>query len=112
MQIEIMKKGKQIKMKKAYIIFFFLSLFGCSFVAAPNSQNMLKKEERFQGRVKIGMTTEEVKENWGTPDKIIKKQGKDFDEIWIYIPHWKFKNYLYFRDGALIRGEPNPEDLV
>ncbi len=94
------------------MIFFIASLLGCSFISASNSQNMLNKEERFQGRIKMGMNREQVRSNWGEPDKIIKKQGKDFDEIWIYIPHWKFKNYLYFKNGVLIRGDPNPEDLV
>lgn len=96
---------------KTYLILFLLCLLGCNSI--PNSsQNAQIKEERFQGKVKIGMSREQVKENWGTPDQIIEKQGKDFDEIWIYIPHWKFKNYLYFRDGILVRGDPNPEDLI
>ncbi len=92
------------------ILLFFL--WGCSHTSAPGSPSSLIKEERFQGKVKMGMTREQVQENWGTPDKIIKKQGKDYDEIWIYIPNWKFKNYLYFRDGVLIRGDPDPENLV
>ena len=99
-------------MQKTYIIFFLLFLSGCSFVSTSSSQNVLNKGERFQGRIKMGMTREQVRANWGEPDKIIKKQEKDFDEIWIYIPNWKFKNYLYFRDGVLIRGNPNPEDLI
>ncbi len=99
-------------MQKIYIIFFLLFLLGCTFVSASSSQNVSNKAERFQGRIKMGMTREQVRANWGDSDKIIKRQGKCYAEIWIYIPHWKFKNYLYFRDGILIRGDPNPEDLV
>ncbi len=97
---------------KIYIILLLFPLLGCSLVSASSPQNVLDKEERFQGRVKIGMSVEQVRATWGKPDKIIKKHGKDFDEIWIYIPHWKFKNYLYFRDGILVRGDPNPENLI
>ena len=96
---------------KTCLILFVLCLLGCNSIPA-NSQDTQINEERFQGKVKIGMTREQVKENWGTPDQIIKKQGKDFDEIWIYIPHWKFKNYLYFENGVLIKGDPDPEDLI
>lgn len=98
-------------MRKVCIILLLFSLLGCSLVSASSPQNVDKKE-RFQGKVKMGMTREQVRATWGEPDKIIKKYGKDFDEIWIYIPHWKFKNYLYFRDGVLVRGDPNPEDLI
>jgi len=90
-----------------------LFALGCSVVQASGSQSVLsKKGERFQGKIKLGMTREQVRECWGTPDKIVQKQGEDFDEIWIYVPHWKFKNYLYFQQGILIRGNPNPEDVV
>ena len=99
-------------MKKIYIIFVVLLLIGCSSAIVSSSQTMINKEERFQGRVKLGMTQDQVRASWGEPDKVIKKRGKDFDEIWIYVPNWKFKNYLYFKDGVLIRGDPNPEDLV
>jgi hypothetical protein len=69
-------------------------------------------QEKCESKVRIGMTKTEVKSNWGEPDNIICETGKDYDEIWIYIPHWKFKNYLYFKDGILIKGNPNPEDLI
>lgn len=98
-------------MKKVCLILLLSSLLGCS-LASASSPYVLDKEERFQGKVKMGMTREQVRATWGEPNKIIKKQGKDFDEIWIYVPHWKFKNYLYFRDGILVRGDPNPEDLI
>lgn len=104
------KKSK--KMKITYIILFTLSFLGCSLSSTDYSHNVSIKQERFQGKVKIGMNQDQVKENWGTPDKIIKKDGKDFDEIWIYIPNWKFKNYLYFKNGILVRGDPNPEELI
>lgn len=93
------------------IILVVFSVAGCIFVPKSNSQDVVQGE-RFQWKVKVGMTTEQVRENWGKPDKIIKKQGKDYDEIWIYIPNWKFKNYLYFRKGILIKGDPEPENLV
>ncbi len=99
-------------MKKMCMIFLLFFLLGCGSVSASNPQNLSEKQERFQGRVKMGMTKEQVRATWGEPDKIIKKHGKDFDEIWVYVPHWKFKNYLYFRDGILVRGDPNPENLI
>lgn len=102
------------RMKSMYIVCIILVIFsaaGCIFVPKSNSQNVVQ-EERFQGEVKIGMTKEQIRENWGEPDKIIKRQEKDYDEIWIYIPNWKFKNYLYFRKGILIKGDPDPENLV
>ncbi|MBM3251719.1 MAG: DUF1090 domain-containing protein [Candidatus Omnitrophica bacterium] len=102
-------------MKKICIIFSFLFLLGCGITSSSTSQHMQNRgirQEEVKERIRIGMTQQEVKEAWGDPDKIIKKQGKDFDEIWIYIPNWKFKNYLYFKDRILIRGEPDPESLV
>lgn len=101
-----------MSMNKKYIIFLLSLLLGCSSVSASNLQNVQEKQERFQGRIKMGMTKEQVIASWGEPDKIIKKHGEDFDEIWVYVPHWKFKNYLYFRDGILVRGDPNPENLI
>ncbi len=92
------------------IVLFILS--GCSFCSSQSSHQSLAREERFYGKVKLGMTKEQVVEKWGEPAKIIKKRGKDYDEIWVFIPHWKFRNYLYFKDGVLIRGDPNPETLV
>lgn len=100
-----------MKSKSIYIVFMFF-LLGCGPIPVISSQSFLGKEERFQKRIRIGMTMEQVKTNWGVPDKIIRKQSQDFDEIWIYIPHWKFKNYLYFKDDVLIRGNPNPENLI
>lgn len=107
-----MKEGGEMGMKGIYLAVFVLSLIGCGHVPVASSESGLIKEGRFQGKLKIGMTREQVKAGWGMPDKIINKQGRDFDEIWIYVPHWKFKNYLYFKDGILIRGNPNPENLV
>jgi hypothetical protein len=91
-----------------------LSLYGCGGTVPPyeptkSSSQHFKNEDQ----IKIGMTQAQVVEKWGKPRKITKiKNGKEFDEIWIYVPNWKFKNYLYFKDGILIRGDPNPEDLV
>jgi len=94
------------------ILLSVIVLFGCVYVSKADQYGSNVQDNGFQGKVKIGMTQEQVVEQWGEPDKIIKKQKKDYDEIWIYIPHWKFKNYLYFKNGVLIRGDPNPEDLV
>jgi len=103
-------------MKRICLIFSFLFLFGCVSVLPSTSQQIpndnILQDKVAKGKIKIGMTNQEVRETWGNPDKIIKKQGKDFDEIWIYIPNWKFKNYLYFKDGVLIGGDPDPESLV
>jgi len=96
-------------MKKLYIIFLVFLLSGCVFVPRPDSQDLGMQHSRFQGKLRLGMTREQVKKNWGEPDKIIKKSGENFNEIWIYIPHWKLKNYLYFKDGILVDGLRNNE---
>ena|SRR3990172_11947398 len=103
---------KPINMKKLFIYFFLFVFAGCIYVPRTNQDDAITQGNKFKGKVEIGMTQQQVAEQWGEPDRILKKQGKDFDEIWIYIPHWKFKNFLYFRNGVLIRGDPNPEDLI
>jgi len=92
------------------VTILILSGSGCS--SASYSSTSSVQEQRFFNKIKIGMTCEQVRENWGTPDKIINKLAADFDEIWVYVPHWKFKNYLYFKKGILIKGNPNPESLI
>ena len=91
-------------MKKIFILLSVIVLSGCVYVPRTNQDDVNKQSNRFQGKVEIGMTQEQVVDQWGEPDKIIKKQKRDYDEIWIYIPHWKLKNYLYFQDGVLVRG--------
>ena len=103
---------KKVIYKGIFILLSLSFLFGCSFLPASDSSKVFIKEERFRGQIKIGMRREQVKENWGTPDRIIKKKGNDFDEMWLFIPHWKFKNYLYFKEGVLIKGDPDPQNLL
>ncbi len=91
-------------MRRISMIIVVLFSLGLCFILVSNSFSTSVKGKRFQGEVELGMTREQVLESWGEPDKIVKKKGKDYDEIWIYIPHWKIKNYLYFKDGILKRG--------
>ena len=98
-------------MKKLCMLFLLLVFFGCSYTSI-NQESSDVRADRFEGKVEIGMTKQQVENTWGKPDRIIKKQKKDFDEIWIYIPNWKFKNYLYFQKDILIGGDPDPEDLI
>ena len=60
-----------MKFEKIYLI-SLLFLWGCSSVTTTNFQSSSIGEERFQGKIKIGMTQEQVRENWGTPD------GRDY----------------------------------
>ncbi|NTU50141.1 MAG: hypothetical protein HGA87_04525 [Desulfobulbaceae bacterium] len=62
------------------------------------------RQERPENKIKLGMSEAEVRENWGEPIKIIKGNGKQFDERWIYQPHWKCQRRLEFKDGILIYG--------
>lgn len=72
----------------------------------------VQNPERFKNRVHIGMTQEQVIANWGKPDERIKKSSGEYDEVWGYKPHWKIKNLLYFKNGVVIGGDPNPENLI
>jgi len=96
---------------KIRIIILMLLVTGCSSVSSSNVSDSFQTEISY-GKVTIGMTQEQVRKMWGDPRKITRKVGKDFDEVWVYVPHWKFKNYLYFKDGVLVRGNPNPENLI
>lgn len=71
----------------------------------------LKVDQKLYEPIKIGMTEEEVRQRWGAPHRISEKNVNGSDYVWIYKPHWKFRNQLYFKDGVLIGGEPDPEEF-
>ena len=80
-------------------------------IEEPTQEEIEIQETRWDRILKIGMTEEEVIKNWGIPAKTKVVTNKVHDKIWTYIPHWKFKNYLYFKNGILIGGDPDPEKL-
>ena len=93
-------------MKNIIMLLVFVVLTGCAFVSQiPVSQ---KPKDWV---IHHGMTMEQVEERWGEPLKIIKKNEKDYDEIWVYKFHWKTRSDLYFKDGILVRGL-NEEKIV
>lgn len=87
---------------------------GADFPAAQaqNTRDIAAPKMAVRDRITIGMSSEQVVKIWGRPRKIIKKNAKDFDEIWVYSPNWKFKNYLYFKNGILVKGQPAPGSLM
>lgn len=101
-------------MLKRLIVVLALVLSGCA--SAGDSNPLIHRHEdkvgrKLHGEIKIGMTEAEVRQTWGEPDRIISKSVRGSDHVWVYKPHWKFENLLYFKDGVLIGGEPNPENL-
>ena len=97
-------------------------LWGCSTTIADNSGFVYsipspQEREKFKdfiekGYIELGMTKQEVRASWGEPKSIKQKKYNAYDEVWVYVPNWKFKNYLYFKNGILVGGDPNPEDLI
>lgn len=116
-------------MKKIYIIFLLFCFLGCGTIPDTHGSNssdaeIALKEERdsinkgyrttkkFQeyikkGFIELGMTKEEVRRSWGEPKKIKQKKIKNYDEIWIYTPSWKFKDKLFFKADILVATDPD-----
>ena len=59
-----------------------------------------------EGEIEIGMTKNEVTASIGEPYKILHKNRRSYDEVWVYVPHWKFEDKLYFKKGILVKTEP------
>ena len=105
-----------MKLEKICLIFLFF-LWGCStsiaggndFVySAPTTQEREKFRDYIKkGYIELGMTKEEVHASWGETKSIKQKKTKDYDEIWVYVPNWKFRNQLYFNRGVLVKTEPD-----
>ncbi|GEM_PF-4232967 len=105
-----------MKSEKIYIIFLFF-LWGCSAATAGGnsfvySTPTTQEKEKFRdyikkGYIELGMTKEEVRESWGEPKTVNHKKTKDYDEVWVYVPNWKFRNQLYFKGEILVGTEPN-----
>jgi len=101
-------------MNKNFYLLLVLLLGGCASGwntnAAIFNQGGEVKRNLYK-KIKIGMTENEVRLNWGEPEQIVSKNVNGSDKVWIYKPHWKFKNLLYFKNGILIGGDPNPENI-
>ncbi|MDD3375051.1 MAG: hypothetical protein PHY73_04940 [Candidatus Omnitrophica bacterium] len=95
---------------KFFMLFFsILILSSCAQIYRPMMEPHYMKKH---GRVKIGMTKNQVIEQWGEPYQVRETNNEEFDEIWVYVPHWTAKHRLYFKNDIVIKGDPNPEDLI
>lgn len=76
--------------------------------SAPTTEERAKFREYIKkGYIELGMTREEVRESWGDPKTVNRKKTKDYDEVWVYVPNWKFRNQLYFKGEILVGTEPD-----
>ncbi len=103
-------------------IFFLLAflVIGCSVKSVTMSDFNMDKVQfdtrdnktQFQSYIEknyieLGMTRNQVLESWGEPKKRKIVKYHDSDEMWIYIPNWKFRNKLFFKMGVLVKTEPD-----
>ena len=117
-------------MKKVYMFFLLVCLWGCGFLTAADqpgtrypsltqaereeyvSKNNHQLSREFckyirKGYIELGMTKEDVRASWGKPQAIRIKKMPDSDEVWVYVPNWKFRDQLYFDKGVLVRTSPD-----
>lgn len=92
------------------ILLFFV--FGYGLISTNIHATTISGKEKFyeyiqKGYIELGMTTNDIKASWGEPKSVKHKKAQDYDEVWIYIPNWKFKNRLFFKNGVLVKTEPN-----
>ena len=71
-------------------------------IDCDHNMNQKNLEYIKKGYIELGMTKDEVRASWGQPKTIKHKKTKDYDEIWVYVPNWKFKNQLFFRGLELL----------
>jgi uncharacterized protein YcfL len=81
------------------VVLTLFVLVGCASTASIPAS-----EVREHKSIHHGMTMEQVRANWGEPLRVIKGDHNNFDETWIYKPHWKIRIDLDFKDGILVRG--------
>jgi hypothetical protein len=92
-------------MRTFHILIMILVLTGCIYMPVNREPVYnVPRTEQSENRIKLGMSMAEVRERWGEPIKIIKGNGKRFNERWIYQPHWKIQRRLDFKDDVLIYG--------
>lgn len=107
---------KMNKLRNYIFLILILSFFqiGCHVFYLDEIRGKKYKEDvnLMKGKINLGMSEEEVIEAWGKPIKIKVIKNQEYDEIWLYKPHWKFKNLLFFKEGTLIGGNPDPERLI
>lgn len=104
-----MKKNKTV-----FCIFYVTALFVQVVHADQNSHGVSNesacKSEFYdymkKGYIELGMSKDEVRQSWGYPKQTKIKNTSEYDEIWVYVPSWKFRNKLYFRNGILVKTEP------
>lgn len=93
-------------MRNMLTLFMSFIFTGCAFVALIPVSAQPK-----DWNIHHGMTMEQVREGWGEPLRVIKRNRKDCDEMWVYKFHWKTRADLYFKNGILVRGL-NEEEIV
>lgn len=102
-----------MKIKNAVIlaILFAMLICGCETMKNQRRQDYVTthpeltqqtKQDILEGRIRIGMTREQVKATWGYPDDINRTVGSWGEhEQWIYGYDIRFRRYLYFENGKL-----------
>jgi hypothetical protein len=98
----MLQKGDSIV--KILILFLLMCCLGCCPILRATIARPVHNPERFENYIKHGMTKDQVLLNWGKPDKIIKKNGVQYDEVWVYRTHWTEIGYLSFKDNILVDG--------
>ncbi len=70
------------------------------------------RSEIRKGRVTKGMSREDVLASWGSPAKIKERNELEYDEVWVFHVHWTRKMEVFFRNGIVVGGDPDPDDLI
>ncbi len=91
-------------MMKIILLFLVMSCCGCYPILRATIARPVHNPERFQNSICYGMTQEQILLNWGKPEKIIKKNGVQFDEVLVYRTHWTEIYYLSFKDNIFVDG--------
>lgn len=122
MQRKIIIK-KVCEIQQLGMLFLLIFLIGCSHLQVKqdcllsNSISRYDKEGKNnseisfskyieKGYIELGMNKDQVRASWGEPKFIRHNETADYDEIWVYVPNWKFKDKIFFYKGILVKTDP------
>ncbi len=88
---------------KMFLLFLLICCCGCYPIMRNTIAKPVNNPERFQNEIRHGMTKDQVLQNWGIPDKVIKKSGMD-EVVWVYKIHWTETAQLSFKNDILVDG--------